>query len=97
MKHSPGFPNPDSLSTRREYGFLQARSGSCCSTATTARNFERASSRHFCAEIMDHSVTVIQNGAVMPFTKAIATFASVAAAACGLFAFGWVGLALLGF
>jgi len=33
----------------------------------------------------------------MPFTKAIATFASVAAAACGLFAVGWVGLALLGF
>jgi hypothetical protein len=42
-------------------------------------------------------VTVIQNGAFMPFTKAIATFASVAAAACGLFAFGYVGLALLGF
>ena len=36
-------------------------------------------------------------GVVMPFTKAIATFASVAAAACGLFAFSWVGLALLGF
>jgi hypothetical protein len=43
-------------------------------------------------------------GAVMPvtnviarFAKAIATFASVAAAACGLFAFSWVGLALLGF
>jgi len=46
---------------------------------------------------VEQSVTVIQNGAVMPFTKAIATFASVAAAACGLFAFGWVGLALLGF
>jgi hypothetical protein len=34
---------------------------------------------------------------VMPVTKAIATLASVAAAACGLFAFSWVGLALLGF
>jgi hypothetical protein len=33
----------------------------------------------------------------MPFTKAITTLASVAAAACGLFAFSWVGLALLGF
>jgi hypothetical protein len=33
----------------------------------------------------------------MPVTKAIATFASVAFAACGLFAFSWVGLALLGF
>jgi hypothetical protein len=43
------------------------------------------------------SVTVIQNGAFMPFTRAITTFASVAVAACGLFAFGWVGLALLGF
>jgi hypothetical protein len=61
------------------------------------RNFARAFSRHFCAEIVKHSVTVIQNGAVMHFTKAITTFASVAVAACGLFAFGWVGLALLGF
>ena len=33
----------------------------------------------------------------MPITKAITTLASVAAAACGLFAFSWVGLALLGF
>lgn len=33
----------------------------------------------------------------MPVTKALATFASVAAVACGLFAFSWVGLALLGF
>ena len=33
----------------------------------------------------------------MPVKKMIATFASVAAAACGLFAFSWVGLALLGF
>jgi hypothetical protein len=33
----------------------------------------------------------------MPLTKTIATLASVAAAACGLFAFSWVGLALLGF
>jgi hypothetical protein len=30
-------------------------------------------------------------------TKAVATLASVAAVACGLFAFSWVGLALLGF
>ncbi len=29
--------------------------------------------------------------------KTIATCASVAVAACGLFAFSWVGLALLGF
>ena len=36
-------------------------------------------------------------GVVMPVAKALATFASVTAAACGLFAFSWVGLALLGF
>lgn len=30
-------------------------------------------------------------------TKALTTLASVTAAACGLFAFSWVGLALLGF
>ncbi|SHN81760.1 hypothetical protein SAMN05444170_4896 [Bradyrhizobium erythrophlei] len=33
----------------------------------------------------------------MPVTKLITTFASVAVGACGLFAFSWVGLALLGF
>jgi hypothetical protein len=33
----------------------------------------------------------------MQVTKAIATFASVIVAAGGLFAFSWVGLALLGF
>jgi hypothetical protein len=38
-----------------------------------------------------------KKGAVMPLKKMIATFASVAAAVCGLFAFSWVGLALLGF
>jgi len=34
---------------------------------------------------------------VMPVTKMITTFASVAVGAFGLFAFSWVGLALLGF
>ena len=33
----------------------------------------------------------------MPFAKTITTLASVAALACGLFAFSWVSLALLGF
>jgi hypothetical protein len=33
----------------------------------------------------------------MPVSKTIATLASVAAVACGLFAFSWVSLALLGF
>jgi hypothetical protein len=39
----------------------------------------------------------LEKGAVMPLKKMIATFASLAAAVCGLFAFSWVGLALLGF
>jgi len=34
---------------------------------------------------------------VMSSAKAFTTLASVAAAACGLFAFSWVSLALLGF
>lgn len=34
---------------------------------------------------------------MLPFAKTITTLASVTAAACGLFAFSWVGLALLGF
>jgi hypothetical protein len=33
----------------------------------------------------------------MSSAKAITTLASVAAVVCGLFAFGWVSLALLGF
>lgn len=33
----------------------------------------------------------------MPSAKTITTLASVAAAVCCLFAFSWVGLALLGF
>jgi hypothetical protein len=38
-----------------------------------------------------------ENRCVMPVTKMITTFASVTVGACGLFAFSWVGLALLGF
>jgi hypothetical protein len=34
---------------------------------------------------------------MLPLTRTIATLASVAAVACGLFAFSWVSLALLGF
>ena len=34
---------------------------------------------------------------MLTLTKTIATLASVAAAACGLFVFGWISLALLGF
>jgi hypothetical protein len=34
---------------------------------------------------------------MLPLTKTITTLASVAAAACCLFAFSWVSLALLGF
>jgi hypothetical protein len=34
---------------------------------------------------------------VMRSAKTIATFASVAAVVCSMFAFSWVGLALLGF
>jgi hypothetical protein len=33
----------------------------------------------------------------MRVTKLLTTFASVAVGACGLFAFSWVSLALLGF
>jgi hypothetical protein len=34
---------------------------------------------------------------MMPSAKTIATLASVAVIGCSLFAFSWVGLALLGF
>jgi len=34
---------------------------------------------------------------MLTMTKTIATLASVAAAACGLFIFSWISLALLGF
>jgi hypothetical protein len=50
-----------------------------------------------CTDRRTHCVPLRTKGAVMPIRKAIATLASVTAAACGLFAFSWVGLALLGF
>jgi len=56
---------------------------------------------HFLAIIEMRSSDIVpwsvRKGAAMPVKKMIATFASVAAAVCGLFAFSWVGLALLGF
>ena len=56
---------------------------------------------HFLAIIEMRSSSIVALSArkrwAMPVKKMIATFASVAAAACGLFAFSWVGLALLGF
>ena len=58
-------------------------------------------SKHFLAIIELRSPGRVQSsvteGAVMPFAKTITTLASVAAVACGLFAFSWVSLALLGF
>jgi hypothetical protein len=39
----------------------------------------------------------LQEVLVMPAVKAIAALASAAAVGCCLFAFSWVGLALLGF
>jgi hypothetical protein len=56
---------------------------------------------HFLAIIEMRSSDIVawsvRKGAAMPVRKMIATFASVTVAACGLFAFSWVGLALLGF
>jgi hypothetical protein len=45
----------------------------------------------------DKVLSSLNEGAVMSSAKAITTLASVAAVACGLFAFSWVSLALLGF
>jgi hypothetical protein len=48
----------------------------------------------------DKVLSSLTEGAVMlsmSSAKAITTLASVAAVACGLFAFSWVSLALLGF
>jgi hypothetical protein len=39
----------------------------------------------------------LQQGSVMPSVKTIVTLASVVAIASSIFAFSWVGLALLGF
>jgi hypothetical protein len=39
----------------------------------------------------------LKRGSVMPLVKTFATLASVVAVASSVFAFSWVGLALLGF
>jgi hypothetical protein len=57
-----------------------------------------ANSRHDCAPVVEqNSDHYLQRVLVMRSVRAIATLASVAAIACSIFAFSWVGLALLGF
>jgi hypothetical protein len=71
----------------------------CCSNAATVgfninrKELSPSLSKRRAAEC-DHC---LQWGSVMPSVKTIVTLASVAAIASSIFAFSWVGLALLGF
>jgi hypothetical protein len=57
-----------------------------------------AASRHDWATKVGQSSIALDKGCfIMRSAKAIATWASVAAVACSIFVFSWVGLALLGF
>jgi hypothetical protein len=58
----------------------------------------RAEFRLDWAPVVEQSLIITpQRVLVMRSVKAIATLASAAAIVCSIFAFGWVGLALLGF
>jgi hypothetical protein len=61
--------------------------------------FIEANSRHYWTPIIEHIFfgRCLQRVLVMRSVKAIATLASVAAIVSSIFAFTWVGLALLGF
>jgi len=70
----------------------------------SAAHFSPSLGSHRCAECIPRqtketraTVARINKVKVMSSAKAFTTLASVAAAACGLFAFSWVSLALLGF
>jgi hypothetical protein len=60
--------------------------------------FVAADSRHDWAQIVGQNVIVyLQRVLVMGSAKTIVTLASAAVVGCSIFAFSWVGLALLGF
>lgn len=60
--------------------------------------FVAADSRHDWAKVVGQNVIVyLQRVLVMGSAKTIVTLASVAVVGCSIFAFSWVGLALLGF
>jgi hypothetical protein len=60
--------------------------------------FFQANSRHVRAQVVGQSLMTGYNGfPMMSSAKTIATLASVAVIGCSLFAFSWIGLALLGF
>jgi hypothetical protein len=72
------------------------------------RFFVAANSRHLWAKFVGQSsfhrttqgISIMSSAkalATLAPVKALATLASVAAVVCCLFAFGWVGLALLGY
>jgi hypothetical protein len=57
-----------------------------------------ADSRHDWAQIVGQNVIAyLQRVLVMGSAKTIVTLASAAVVGCSIFAFSWVGLALLGF
>jgi hypothetical protein len=86
---------------REKCGFLRANTFLDCSKAATTDRFvylgefspslstSRGSGFGCCLQL--------QRVLAMRLIKPIAALASVAAIGCSIFAFGWVGLALLGF
>src|SRR5205085_10989528 len=96
--HPQDFPT-DSLITCRKYGFLRAKVPIDVATLPQPLAlFRVANSCHDWAQLVEQNLIVATQGfLVMRSVRAIATLASVAAIACSIFAFSWVGLALLGF
>jgi hypothetical protein len=77
---------------------LQASIALCCSSATAVAFFYPGEFSPFLSTSRwTEFAGGLQRVLVMLLARTITTFASVAAVACCLFAFSWVGLALLGF
>jgi hypothetical protein len=88
----------DLLIACRKCGFLRAKTPV---VVQPRHSRPHCPSRRVLAIFENQSSTTMQllstKGLVMRLVRSIAALASVAAIGCSMFAFGWIGLALLGF
>jgi hypothetical protein len=82
----------------RECGFFAGACPCCSNVATVGFNINQEElSPSLNKRRPAECNRCLQRGSVMPSVKTIVTLASVVAIASSIFAFSWVGLALLGF
>jgi hypothetical protein len=82
----------------RECGFFAGACPCCSNAATVGFNINQEKLSPSLSKLRPAECDrCLQRGSVMPSVKTIVTLASVVAIASSIFAFSWVGLALLGF